>query len=71
MNGTVTEYGLNNYHDLHVAKNYTEEPDPPASLSFLLTANQLMMQRALHFPDTIADAMSLYAELITLITIIS
>ena len=50
-----------------MCRNYAEEPDAPASLSFLQAANELIQQRGLAFPQTIGDAMSFYAELVTLI----
>ena len=56
-----------NRRDLHVCRNYAEEPDPPAPLSFLQAANELIVQRGLEFPQTVGDAMSMYAELVTLI----
>jgi hypothetical protein len=47
--------------------DYAEEPDPPASLEFLQAVNELMVHRGLLFPDSIRDAMLLYAELVSLL----
>ena len=47
-------------------KIFAEEPDPPAPLPFLEAANDLITQYSLQFPITIADAISLYAELVVL-----
>ncbi|CAI8029706.1 hypothetical protein GBAR_LOCUS16849 [Geodia barretti] len=49
--------------------DYAEEPDPPASLTleFLQAVNELMVHRGLLFPDSIRDAMLLYAELVSLL----
>ena len=55
-----------NHRDLYVSKNYIEEPDPPAPLLFLQAASELMVQHVLHFPQTIRDAVSLFAELVIL-----
>ena len=64
--GTRDYISPTNYQDLQMAKNYAEEPDPPASLSFLLAAQQLMQQHSLHFPQNIHEAICLYVELVTL-----
>ena len=50
-----------------MCRDYAEEPDAPAPLSFLQAANELMIQRGLQFPYSIRDAMLLYAELVTVI----
>ena len=50
--------------DLHIAKRYAEEPDPPASLDFLQAANEVMTTQALEFPATIEDAVLLYSDLV-------
>ena len=63
--GTINYICAVNHRDLHVAKTYIEEPDPPAPLAFLQAANELMMRRTLHFPQTVREAMSVYAELVT------
>ena len=56
-----------NRQDIQASRAYSEEPDPPAPLPFLLLANELMVQHSLGFPENIADAMSLYATLVALI----
>jgi hypothetical protein len=48
--GTRNYISPTTYRDLQVANNYAEEPDPPATLSFLLAAEQLMQQLSLSFP---------------------
>jgi hypothetical protein len=48
--GCVCLIFVTTYRDLQVAKNYAEESDPPAPLSFLLAAEQLMQQLSLSFP---------------------
>ena len=50
--------------DLHIAKRYAEEPDPPASHDFLQAANEVMTTQALEFPATIEDAVLLYSDLV-------
>jgi hypothetical protein len=65
VQGTINYICAVNHRDLHVAKTYIEEPDPPAPLAFLQAANELMMRRTLHFPQTVREAMSVYAELVT------
>ena len=55
------------HHDVHVCRDYAEEPDPPASLEFLQAVNELMVHRGLLFPDSIRDAMLLYAELVSVL----
>ena len=52
---------------MYVCRDYAEEPDPPASLEFLQAVNELMVHRGLLFPDSIRDAMLLYAELVSLL----
>ena len=46
--------------DRQIAGYFVEEPDPPAPLPFLEAANDLVLS------ITIADAISLYAELVVL-----
>jgi len=64
--GTVNYLCTVSSRDLHISMNYAEIPDPPASLSFLETANELMMEHGLQFPGTVEDAMSSYDELVAL-----
>ena len=53
--------------DLAVAEQYTEEPDPPASLEFLEMVKALMTQNALTFPTSVNEAIDLYVTLTTTI----
>ena len=53
--------------DLTVAEQYTEEPDPPASLQFLEMVKELMNQNNLTFPKSVNEAVDLYVTLTTMI----
>ena len=64
---TVNYLCATNMRDIQVAKQYAEVPDPPGSLEFLQVAYELMTEHQLDFPQTIEDAMCLYAELVALI----
>lgn len=64
--GTVNYLYAVSSQDLQVSMNYAEVPDPPASLPFLETANELMLEQGLQFPGTVEEAMSLYGELVAL-----
>jgi len=55
-----------NSRDLITSEEYSEEPDPPGSLPFLEAANELMIEHELQFPESIEDAVSVYAELVVL-----
>ena len=50
--------------DTSVAKEYTEEPDPPGSLEFLELALEIMTQ---HHLFTVQEALELYVSLTTII----
>ena len=50
--------------DLQVSDMYSEEPDPPASLTFLETANAYIIEHNLQFPNSVQDAILLYVELV-------
>ena len=50
--------------DRQIARYFVEEPDPPAPLPFLEAANDLITMYSMQFPITIADAISLYVELV-------
>ena len=53
--------------DTSVAKEYTEEPDPPGSLEFLELALEIMTQHHLFMPNTVQEALELYVSLTTII----
>ena len=52
---------------MSVAKEYTEEPDPPGSLEFLELALEIMTQHHLFMPNTVQEALELYVSLTTII----
>ena len=57
------------HRDLAAARQYTEIPDPPATLELLEMVDTLVNEYGLHFPSNVkeASAIELYAELITII----
>ena len=45
--------------DLQVSDMYSEEPDPPASLTLLEAANEYIIEHNLQFPNSVQDAILL------------
>ena len=53
--------------DVCVVMAYTEEPDPPGSLEFLELASHVMHEHDLSMPNTVQEALEVFAVLTTII----